>query len=63
MYVLQVSVRDPVSGINQTLVRQFDPTQTAAQLQAAWNNLGPAVLALITQVQALAASAAAAQTL
>ncbi len=59
MYVLQVMVRDPASGLNASLERQFDPTLTPAQLQTAWNNLGPAALDLVTKVQQLAASAAA----
>jgi hypothetical protein len=52
MYNLRVIITEPVSGHSREVTRQFDPTLPAATLQTDWNNLGPAVLGLVTALQA-----------
>lgn len=56
MFNLIVTVRDPVTGDVRDLKRSFDPTLVPATLQTKWNALGPAVLALITDLNAAVAA-------
>lgn len=56
MFTLIVVVRDPASAVVQELTRQFDPATAPAALQTKWNALGPAVLTMITALQAAAAA-------
>lgn len=56
MFNLIVVVRDPGTGDARELKRQFDPTMAPATLSTKWNALGPAVLALITELQTIVAA-------
>jgi hypothetical protein len=58
MYTLHVTVTDPLTAQSDGLTRSFDPTLPPATLQAAWSNLGAAVLTLIQSVQGKAATVA-----
>lgn len=53
IFNLVVVVRDPNSKDSRELVRSFDPAMSPATLQTKWNALGPAVLAMINELNAV----------
>lgn len=56
MFNLIVVVRDPVSGDARELRRAFDPATLPGVLQTKWGALGPAVLAMITDLNVAVAA-------